>query len=180
MLRFVAVRAIADAPEYTRSGVSGLIPEDWPRRGFWVKAALEDADVSVVSSWEQTPRPGRRSAKRLRLTLVFLVVVLAAAVGAEPVFASAIIGRNESRPTLTIDRQGRAHISYYAAGRRSTLVAWGAINARTPSRQVDQVNFQIRYGEAGRGICLPYDGPPLAWLVKACDAPDGSYWALQS
>ena len=32
----------------------------------------------------------------------------------------------------------------------------------------------------GKGICLPYDGPPLAWLLKACKAPDGSYWALQS
>ena len=32
----------------------------------------------------------------------------------------------------------------------------------------------------GKGICLPYDGPPLAWLLRACKAPDGSYWALQS
>ena len=25
----------------------------------------------------------------------------------------------------------------------------------------------------------PYDGPKLPWMVKACKAPDGSYWALQ-
>ena len=25
-----------------------------------------------------------------------------------------------------------------------------------------------------------YDGPPLAWAVTACKAPDDSYWALQS
>ena len=43
-----------------------------------------------------------------------------------------------------------------------------------------QVKFQIRYGLTGKGSCLPYDGPPLAWLVKACKAPDGSYWALQA
>src|SRR5262249_46502516 len=28
--------------------------------------------------------------------------------------------------------------------------------------------------------CGAYDGPALAWLVKACKAPDGSYWALQA
>jgi hypothetical protein len=30
------------------------------------------------------------------------------------------------------------------------------------------------------GSCGKYDGPPLAWFVTACKAPDGSYWALQS
>jgi hypothetical protein len=30
------------------------------------------------------------------------------------------------------------------------------------------------------GTCGPYDGPALPWLVVACKAPDGSYWALQS
>ena len=28
--------------------------------------------------------------------------------------------------------------------------------------------------------CGAYDGPPLAWLVRACEAPDGSYWAIQT
>jgi hypothetical protein len=30
------------------------------------------------------------------------------------------------------------------------------------------------------GGCGKYDGPPLAWFVTACKAPDGSYWALQA
>src|SRR5262245_35984922 len=30
------------------------------------------------------------------------------------------------------------------------------------------------------GTCGRYDGPPLAWFVAACKAPDGSYWALQA
>ena len=30
------------------------------------------------------------------------------------------------------------------------------------------------------GSCAAYDGPELAWLVTACKAPDGSYWAVQS
>jgi hypothetical protein len=109
-----------------------------------------------------------------------LALVMAACLAPTPVLASAIIGRDVARPVLTIDRRARAHISYSLGGRRISLVAWGAVNARTPNRRVPQVKFQIRYGVGGKGVCLPYDGPPLAWLVKACKAPDGSYWALQS
>jgi len=117
---------------------------------------------------------------RVRRGLILPVLLLAAGLGATPALGSAIVGRNVTRPTLAIDRQGRAHVSYHVGGRRTTLVAWGAINARTPDRGVPQVKFQIRYGQGGGGVCLPYDGPPLAWMVKACRAPDGSYWALQS
>lgn len=116
----------------------------------------------------------------LRRSLVFLAFVLAAAFAATPAFGSAIIGRNVARPTLSIDRHGRAHVSYLIRGRRTVLVASGAIDARAPSRSRPQVRFRIRYGAGGKGVCRPYDGPPLAWLVKACKAPDGSYWALQS
>ena len=31
-----------------------------------------------------------------------------------------------------------------------------------------------------RNACRPYTGPTIPWLVVACTAPDGSYWALQS
>jgi hypothetical protein len=117
---------------------------------------------------------------RTRGALVVLALVMAAGLAPTPVLASAIIGRDVARPVLTIDRRARAHISYSLGGRRISLVAWGAVNARTPNRRVPQVKFQIRYGVGGKGVCLPYDGPPLAWLVKACKAPDGSYWALQS
>lgn len=109
-----------------------------------------------------------------------LVAVLVAAFLATPSFGSAIVGHNVSRPTLLIDRHGRAHVTYRSGGRFVSLVAWGAVNARAPSRARRQVKFRIRYRVRGGGVCLPYDGPPLAWLVKACKAPDGSYWALQS
>jgi hypothetical protein len=112
--------------------------------------------------------------------LARLAALLVAACAATPAFGSAIVGRNVTRATLSVDRQGHAHVGYSIGGGRRSLVAWGAINARTPNRNVPQVKFQLRYGEGGRGVCLPYDGPPLAWLVKACKAPDGSYWALQS
>jgi hypothetical protein len=111
---------------------------------------------------------------------VLLALVVAAVVGAAPAPASVILSRNVSRPTLTIDRHGHAHVGYVRGGRKLTVAAWGAINARTPSKTQPQVKFKIRYGERGGGVCRPYDGPALDWLVKACTAPDGSYWALQA
>jgi hypothetical protein len=113
-------------------------------------------------------------------SVVLLASLFIASLAATPAFGSAIIGRNVSRPTLSIDGHGQAHVSYSIGGRRKVLVASGAINARAPSAGRPQVQFRIRYGVGGKGVCRPYDGPPLAWLVKACKAPDGSYWALQS
>jgi hypothetical protein len=116
----------------------------------------------------------------LRRSLIVLLTFLVTGVGAAPAFGSAIIGRDVTGATLSIDRQGRAHVSYRSGGGERYLTAWGAINARAPSTARPQVEFKLRYGLSGRGVCLRYDGPPLAWLVKACKAPDGSYWALQS
>jgi hypothetical protein len=113
-------------------------------------------------------------------SLCVLGALLIAAVVAAPAFGSAIIGRDVRDPTLSIDRQGRAHVSYRSGGQERYVVAWDAINARTPSTARPQVSFRLRYGLRGKGVCLPYDGPPLAWVIKACKAPDGSYWALQS
>jgi len=121
-----------------------------------------------------------RVRKPLRRGAVLLGALTAAGLGAAPAFGSAIIGHNVSRPTLAIDRHGHAHVTYRVGGRRKVLVASGAINARAPSRSRPQVKFKIRYGVGGNGVCLPYDGPPLAWLITACKAQDGSYWALQS
>lgn len=114
-------------------------------------------------------------------SIALLAGLVGAAVLTAPAFGSAIVGRNARHATLTIDAAGRARVAYRADGRRVRLVAWGAINARSPQRGVPQVRFRFRYGpRGGGGVCLPYDGPPLAWLVQACKAPDGSYWALQS
>ncbi len=36
------------------------------------------------------------------------------------------------------------------------------------------------YWQTGfHGGCGAYDGPPIAWAVLTCTAPDGSYWAVQ-
>ncbi len=86
---------------------------------------------------------------------------------------------------------GSALLIYRAAGRTRHVIAFGAINAVQPDAAPTQVRFRIDYTggwETQRRLvwktfgrtCLRYDGPALPWLVKACRAPDGSYWALQS
>lgn len=106
--------------------------------------------------------------------------------------ASTLIARNVADPTLRVDGRGRAVVSYTSqAGRRVHVVAWGAVDALPPTAGARQVDFRLdytggrktfgpRFLRSFRGGCGPYDGPELAWLVVACKAPDGSYWALQA
>jgi hypothetical protein len=95
--------------------------------------------------------------------------------------ASQLIDRNASHVTLSVNGDGRALVSYHVGASAKRVLAWGALNANPPSQSRAQVAFHLNY-RAGTfaGGCQPYDGPPLAWLVAACKAPDGSYWALQS
>jgi hypothetical protein len=101
---------------------------------------------------------------------------------ATPAHASELIDRNARFPTLVVNGAGEALVAYHARGRARKVSAHGAINARSPSRTSPQVRFRLNYAakKIAGATCLPYDGPPLAWLVRACKAPDGSYWALQS
>jgi hypothetical protein len=102
-----------------------------------------------------------------------------------PANAAEIVTRNAKHITLETDNHGRAMVSYYQRGRMWHVFVSGAVNAREPSRTVPQVHFKKDYS-GGRGkwkhfknTCRPYDGPELAWLLTACKASDGSYWALQ-
>jgi hypothetical protein len=118
--------------------------------------------------------------------LLFAVVI--AAVLAPPAAASQLIDRNATNVRLKVSRDGKAMISYRAHGRPWDVLAWGAINARFPNPTIPQVQFRLDraggWGTFGRKLrfrnaCRPYDGPPLAHVVTACKAPDGSYWAVQ-
>ena len=112
---------------------------------------------------------------------------------ASPAAASQLIARNATHIHLAVDSHGKALITFRSGRRVRHLLAWGAINARPrpPRPGVPQVKFQLDYsgGRARfhrlvwkhfRNRCAPYDGPELPWLVTACKAPDGSYWALQT
>jgi len=116
-----------------------------------------------------------RVRRGLGLCATMLAVVLPA--GAH---ASELIGRNATAVRLQL-AQGRALVSFRTDGQSKRLLAWGAVDARPPSQSVAHVAFELSYGGSlGADTCRPYDGPPLAWLVKACTASDGSHWALQS
>jgi hypothetical protein len=92
-----------------------------------------------------------------------------------------IIARNATDVRLDVDAEGRALVTYRSGGSIRRVLAWGAVNALPPTQGRDQVNFVLRYGaDPVRNVCGPYSGPPLAWLVVACTAPDGTNWALQS
>ena len=70
------------------------------------------------------------------------------------------------------------------------MLASGAVDARPPTSGLPQVRFTLDYAArrlgrralsgAFRHGCGTYDGPALVWLIAACKAPDGSYWAVQS
>jgi hypothetical protein len=116
--------------------------------------------------------------RSLAVALALLVLTPGAA------SASQLIDRDAGGVRLVVNARGQALLTYRAHGRWQRVVAWGAINARHPSRSVPQVQFRKDYsGRSWSSVssgCRPYDGPKLAWFVTACTAPDGSYWAVQS
>lgn len=120
-----------------------------------------------------------------------LLAVVAAGVLASTAGASQLIDRNAHGIRLAVNAKGEAMITYTSAGQLKHVLAWGAVNAIAPTRARPQVAFKLDYaGGWGKyhkeywktfgNRCRPYDGPPLAWEVAACTAPDGSYWALQA
>src|SRR5437016_5987297 len=121
-----------------------------------------------------------------------LVVLVLAFGSVQAAGASQLIDRNATNVQLSADDQGQAMVTYNVGGQTKHVLAWGAVNAIPPSPSRAQVAFKLDYsGGWGRyhrtqywtahaWTCLKYDGPPLAWAVAACKAPDGSYWALQA
>ena len=119
-----------------------------------------------------------------------LVMVIVAAAIASNASASQLIDRNASAIKLEVNAKGEALISYKAHGTPRHVLAWGAENAIAPTRTRQQVAFKLDYAggwgkyqqdywKTFKNSCNAYDGPTLAWYVTACNASDGSYWALQ-
>jgi len=126
---------------------------------------------------------------RHHFLLSLAIVAFAALPGAA--LASQTIDRNAKNVHLGVNRNNLALITYRAKGKLHHVLAWGAINARTPTRGAKQVRVKIDYsggwGSRRKDVwrtfhnaCGPYQGPELEWIVTACTAPDGSNWALQS
>jgi hypothetical protein len=117
---------------------------------------------------------------------VVFAALLTALSGAAAADASQLIDRNAQNVRLAVNAKGEALLTYRAHGRVRHVLAWGAINARHPTSGRPQVRFRWDYSGRGgywlsfKNQCRRYDGPRLAFLVAACAAPDGSYWALQA
>jgi hypothetical protein len=104
--------------------------------------------------------------------------------------ASELIERNARNVKLAVSNEDQALVTYRARGRVWHVLAWGAINAIAPTQSRPQTAFRLDYSggwgtyrrQVWRGFknaCQAYDGPELYWLVTACKAPDGTYWAIQ-
>jgi hypothetical protein len=122
------------------------------------------------------------------LVLITLFVALLAPAGAG---ASTIVGRNAANVELKVDGSGNAVVSYTSRGKHTNVLAWGAVNALAPTPSRKQVDFKLDYSggwgafkkdiwRTMKNQCKSYTGPPLAWHVASCTAPDGSNWALQA
>ena len=125
--------------------------------------------------------------------ILLVTLVLAAAVAVPVASASQVISTTSvTNLTLGVNAKGEAMLTYTAGGKLKHVLAWGGVNAIPPTRSRPQTKFSLDYsGGYGRHhltlywqtadwVCLPYDGPALAWEVAACKAPDGSYWAVQA
>jgi hypothetical protein len=127
----------------------------------------------------------------MRRLLVPLLAFVAALALAGTAAASQLIDRDASGVRLAVNTKGEALLTYRAAGKLKHILVWGAVNARQPSTSQPQVRFRKDYAggwgkyhklywQTFRNGCRAYDGPSLAFLVTACKASDGSYWAVQS
>ena len=126
----------------------------------------------------------RASAARRKGRLLPVVVVALIVFSSGSASASELIDRNASGVRLAANAKGQALLTYSARGGLQHVLVSGAVNARPPVRGRPQVRFKKDYSggnwQSFGNQCSPYDGPPLAFLVTACKAPDGSYWAVQS
>ena len=131
----------------------------------------------------------------LRSSSALLALLTVAAVCAATASASEQFTDNNVRNvSLQVNTKGEALFTYTRPnGVVRRVLLWGAVNANNSTDPaVRQVRFQRdyaggwgKYRKAGywktfKNACQPYDGPALSYLVAACKAPDGSYWAVQS
>jgi hypothetical protein len=123
--------------------------------------------------------------------LVVLAVAVAVSGSSAAAYASERVDVNATSVRLAVNRSGTALVTYRARARTYHLLVWGAVNARPPSQTVPQVHFRFDWSggwktrhrlvwKTFKNRCAKYDGPALVYLVAACKASDGSYWALQA
>jgi hypothetical protein len=114
---------------------------------------------------------------------MLLHLVVGLAVLALPALAGAaeIVDRNVAAPALRVNSKNVALVTYAAKGTKRHVLYWGAVNWAENFKRDYSGGWKSKiadYKSFGNS-CKPYTGPALALMVAACDAPDGSHWALQ-
>jgi hypothetical protein len=138
-----------------------------------------------------SPRDAERDDEdTMKIAAVVTAALAAAAATPSTAPASQLIARNATNVRLEVNRTGKALITYRSGGELHRVLAWGAVDARPSTYPGRQVAFAVDYsggwGSARRlawkafeNACTPVR-VPLQWVVAACRARDGSFWALQS
>jgi hypothetical protein len=125
--------------------------------------------------------------------LAALGAVLASAVAGAGSASQPLYDANVQFMSLKVNGKGEALVTYRRSdGRLRHVLVWGALNAREPDTELDQVRFKFdyaggwgkyrngKYWKHFKNRCKPYDGPELPLLVAWCTAPNGTYWAIQA
>ena len=127
----------------------------------------------------------------MRLRVALILAVLVAVALPSPASASELIDRNASQVSLKVARNGQALAQLHRRRQAPERAGVGRRQRDPRDPLPQQVEFRLDYsggwGTFKRDVwkrlqnaCHPYDGPALQWLVAACKAPDGSYWAVQA
>jgi hypothetical protein len=100
-----------------------------------------------------------------------------------PAVASAaeIVDRSVASPTLSVNNRNVALVTYSVHGVNRHVLYWGAVDWANTFKRDYSGGWKSKMADYKRfpNNCKPYTGPRLAYVVAACDAPDGSHWALQ-
>jgi hypothetical protein len=110
------------------------------------------------------------------LVTLLLALGLPAAAG-----AAQIVDRSVASPALQVNGNGVALVTYSVHGVQRHVLYWGAVDwAETFKRDYSGGwKSKVANYKSFANRCRPYTGSQVALLVAACDAPDGSHWALQ-
>lgn len=131
-----------------------------------------------------------------RTRALLALAVLVAAIVPSAASASELIDRNATNVKLQVAKNGQALLSFRARGKNWNVLAWNAVNAIAPTTARPQVSFKLDYSggygtykrdvwKTFKNSCAKLSAQQVAdlglhWVVAACKASDGSYWAVQS
>jgi hypothetical protein len=95
--------------------------------------------------------------------------------------AAEIVDRNVGEPSLRVDSHNVALVTYTVRGTPRHVLYWGAVDWAERFKRDYSGGWKSKVADYKRfsNRCKPYSGPRLPLMIAACDAPDGSHWALQ-